>query len=146
MLAGAPPYTDDNVHQLLRMIASRRAAPSLPRACGATRAARQFVAALLEKEPSKRLGSRRCAQRRNSGDASSQVVYRGIAGVGVGVPLSFSDSSHVSDRFDDEADDGTYKFKVQRPRRDYPPGHPLWSPPCPWMHLNHGGSNAMQIG
>jgi hypothetical protein len=70
MLCGSPPFTDDEVVAVLANIASEHRAPELPSTCGATRDARSFVAALLEKNPAHRLGSR--VQHRG-------VMYRGLA-------------------------------------------------------------------
>lgn len=70
MLCGMPPFSDDDVHALLAAISSEHAAPPLPASCGATRDARAFVAALLSKDVSDRLGSR--VQHRG-------IMYRGLA-------------------------------------------------------------------
>jgi protein kinase A len=70
MLSGAPPFSDDDVHSVLAAISSEQRAPELPASSGATRDARAFVAALLEKSVDQRLGSR--VQHRG-------VMYRGLA-------------------------------------------------------------------
>ena len=92
MLNGAPPYVDDDVQRLLTRIAStNESAPSLPSNCGTpvrcslefrndsqhcAQDARAFVAALLHKTPSARLGCRLSA----AGEAGSTCVCCDVVG------------------------------------------------------------------
>ena len=62
-----------------------------------------------------------------------------------GTPLNAGNVLNDLLELDDEAE-SMYKFKVQSCRRDYPIGHPLWTPSFLQHNQGHSGGNAMQIG